>query len=138
MKRVLIVQSIPEWTVILGNVILREFPKLLTNMNFTTTFDQAIDLANVFKDDDLIIITSDMFHDEINNTGTITKKIPENEKDGNRLAQMIKVINPKAKVYLYSSYHPREEESLDGIITKSESGDMNTLLILEEIRKFFC
>lgn len=134
MKRILIVQSIPDWIAILREAILKELPELVNNILFINTFDQAIIIADVFKDDDLIVITSDMFHDEINNTGTFTKKIPENEKDGNKLAQMIKALNPKAKVYLYSSYHPLEEDFLDGIIKKSEFGDMNIPKIFEKIR----
>ena len=86
-------------------------------MVYTDSFDHALDI--VPTDCELIVITSEMFHDWESDHHTLESKVPDKEKDANRLAKMIKEINPNAKVYAFSEYGV-DLEFVDGYIQKHQ------------------
>ena len=127
MKTILIIQSIPAWVPILINSISEKFPGLAYCVYCTDSFDHAIDLIQ--KEGELIVVTSEMFHDDLSDhKKDVTQKIPDYLKNGDKLAEMIKVINPKAKVYIFSEYEPKNNENIDGFVKKDEFNVNQSLL----------
>lgn len=135
-RRILIVQSIPAWLQILTAAIYKEFPDVAAN--FTDSFDHAVDLARLAAKENarLSVISSDMFHDTDSvYFGLVTKKISENQKDGDMLAKMIKEINPDTKFFVFSGYMPRTKAYIDGYIQKDDRGYEGSLQrVLEVLR----
>ncbi len=129
MRKIIIVQSIPEWITIFRNLISKYIPWVVNDVSYTDSFDHALDI--VPPDGELIVITSGMFHDKMSeHRDNVIQKIPDNEKNGNQLAKMIKEINPNAKIFLYSEYPLFENDYLDGTLKKTVSEDQNILLVL--------
>lgn len=121
MKRIMIVQSIPEWLAAFKQVIEESFPQLKKNVNYTRSFDQAIDFTP--KKGELIVISSRMFHGRSLNYRIRHKlEIVDSEKVGEKLAEIIKGINPKARLYIFSEFEPAENEFVDGFIQKRHHG----------------
>ncbi len=134
MRKIIIVQSLPEWISIIASKISKDIPLITPYVMYTDSFDHAIDL--IPKDGELIVITSGMFHDIYSDQREIvTQKISDSEKNGNKLAQMVKEINQNAKIYLFSEYAPKEHEYLDGFILKSKFGDKNVSEIIKILKK---
>jgi hypothetical protein len=132
MRKILIVQSIPDWIAIITNAILKEFPELEKDIISTDSFDHAITI--VPKNVELTVITSEMFHDLYSpHRKDVHPKISEDEKNSDKLAQMIKEINPSAKVYVYSEYKPRTEVYLDGFIFKDGTENRNVTEIVQKV-----
>lgn len=111
--KIMIVQSIPDALSVIEKRIKEVFP-LLDNVIYEGSFEKALQV--VPKDDDVVVITSDMFHDDKNELFT------RQEKDGSKLAEEIKKINPKAKVYVFSTYTPRPH-FVDGFFPKTQMGN---------------
>jgi hypothetical protein len=89
MKKILIVQSIPDWIVIITNAILKEFPELEKDIISTDSFDHAITITPI--DTELIVITCETFHDiSSEHRNDTPQKISEDAKNSSKLAQMIK------------------------------------------------
>jgi hypothetical protein len=89
MKTILIVQSNTGWIPILANAISAELPSLTDYLACTDNFEFALKL--VPKRGELVVITSEMFHDSVSeHKDRVTKKIPNSEKNGDRLALEIK------------------------------------------------
>lgn len=123
MKKIIVVQSIPEVLELVREKISATFPhlnKVLYQSNFEKT------LAEISEDEEIVVIASDSYHDA---EDILFKSA---EKNGNKLAEEIKKINPIAKVYIFSMYEPKREY-IDGFYQKSQLGD-NTL---EEIVEIF-
>ncbi|MHB8903655.1 MAG: hypothetical protein ACYC40_00935 [Patescibacteria group bacterium] len=124
MKKIIVVQSFPEVLGLVKAKISATFPNLNGRVLYQSNFEKT--LAEISKEEEMIVIASDSYHDAEN----ILFK--GEEKDGSRLAEEIKKINPEAKVYVFSIYEPKREY-IDGFYKKSRLGD-NTL---EEIVEIF-
>lgn len=124
MKKIIVVQSNPEVLKKVREKMRTIFPELNEAISYQRDFENT--LNEIPTDCELVVITSDQFHDERN------VKFSEQEKDGSKLAEEIKKINPAAKVYVFSMYDPRPEH-IDGFYKKSWGSD-NTL---EEIVTIF-
>lgn len=111
--KVIIVQSIPQALELIEKRIHEVFP-LLDNVTYESNFEKTLQIIPV--DEELVVITSDMFHDDKD------ELFQRQEKDGSKLAEEIKKINPKAKVYVFSTYEPRPDY-IDGFYHKIRMGD---------------
>lgn len=118
----MIVQSIPDVLALIKKKIDKVFPNLDGRVSYHSNFEQT--LLNVPKNNEIVVIASDSYHDE-------DDFFEGEEKDGNKLAEEIKKINPQAKVYIFSTYAPRLEY-VDGFYLKSKGGD-NTVAEMIEI-----
>lgn len=119
MKNLLIIQSIPTWVSILEAGLSKPAITETYCISITDSFDHAIDL--IPREGEVIVITSEMFHDEYSNfRKSVTQKIPDKEKSANKLAELVKAINNKAKVYTFSEFSPNGFEYLDGCILKNK------------------
>ncbi len=114
MRKIIIVQSNPEALKLIREKLRTVFPELNDVISYQRDFENT--LNEVPKDCELVVITSDQFHDERN------VKFSDQEKDGSKLAEEIKKINPAAKVYVFSMYDPRPEH-IDGFYKKSWGSD---------------
>ena len=114
MKKIIIVQSIPDALELVRKKIGATFPHLDSRVSYHGNFEKT--LETIPKDEAIVVIASNGYHDEEDNL------FDANEKDGNRLAEEIKKINPQAKVYIFSIYKPRPEH-IDGFYMKSQAGD---------------
>jgi hypothetical protein len=124
MKRVLIVQSIPYVLDLIKSRLEETFPQLKSSISYYNDFEKT--LAEFPKEGEVVVIASDSYHDPKN------ELFREEEKNGSKLAEEIKKINPLAKVYIFSSYEP-DMDHIDGFYMKTAGGD-NTL---EEIVDIF-
>ncbi len=106
-------QSVLEWA----------FPRLKDLVLYCNDFEQT--LATFPKEGEVTVIASDSYHDLKN------ELFSEAEKNGNKLAEEIKKINPMARVYIFSTYQPRMDH-IDGFYKKTRDGD-NTLDEIVEI-----
>lgn len=122
--KILVVQSIPYVLELVRERLDKAFPQLRECFLYESGFEKSLQL--VTAGEDLVAITSDFFHDQDN------VLFSREEKNSNRLAQEIKKINPKARVYAFSSYQPLSVEYLDGFFRKSSGGD-NTLEEITQI-----
>jgi len=123
MKRVMVVQSSPIVLELVKKRISAIFPHLRDYVSYQSNFEKT--LEEIPKKGEIIVIASDSYHDDKN------IRFLDEEKDGNRLAEEIKKINPEAKVYIFSMYEPRHGY-IDGFYKKSHLGD-NTLDEIIEI-----
>lgn len=123
MKKIIIVQSIPYVLEMIKGLIDATFPNLGDRVIYQSDFEKT--LAETPSDGDLVVIASDNYHDKEHHL------VPKNEKNGNRLAQEIKKINPLAKVYIFSTDEPGREY-IDGFYQKKNMGD-DTLQELVDI-----
>jgi len=117
MRKIFIVQSNPDVLKLVREKIQSVFPELKNAVSYQGDFEKT--LTEVPKDGELVVITSDQFHDKKN------VKFSDQEKDGSKLAEEIKKINARAKVYVFSMYDPKPEH-IDGFFKKSW-GSNNTL-----------
>lgn len=117
MKKVLIVQSIPYVLDLIKLRIEKTFPWLKNLISYYDNFEKV--LAEFPKEEEVIVIASDSYHDLEN------ELFSEAEKNGSKLAEEIKKINPMAKVYIFSIYRPKMDY-IDGFYEKTNGGD-NTL-----------
>lgn len=113
MKKVIIVQSIPQALELIKKMVSHSFSNLNGSVLYESNFEKTLEI--IPKTGDVIVIASDFYHDEKH------VKFKREEKDGNRLAQEIKKINAQAKVYIFSTYEPKGEY-IDGFYQKSEGG----------------
>ena len=91
---------------------------------FCSNFEESLSL--IPKNEDVVVITSWMFHDD--NDIKFTNK----EKTGDKLAQLVKEdINTEAKVYLFSSYPPDSMRYFDGFYKKQHNGYKDAEEIVE-------
>lgn len=114
MRKIIIVQSIPMVLRLVRERIGWVFPELEDVVVYQSDFETT--LNEIPQDGEFVVITSDQFYDESH------VKFTAKEKDGNKLAEEIKKINPKAKVYCFSGYEPPLTH-LDGLYHKSADGD---------------
>ncbi len=121
--KMLVIQSIPYVLELVREELNIAFPQLNGQVLYESEFEKSLEV--VPKTQDLVVITSDFFHDK---EDILFRR---EEKNSGRLAQEIKKINPRARVYAFSSCQPLSAEYLDGFFRKSSGGD-NTL---EEITK---
>ncbi len=110
---IIIVQSIPAALELIEGKIKNTFPSM-DNVIYESNFEKTLRI--IPKDEEVVVITSDMFHD------LKDELFKSSEKDGSRLAMEVKKINPKAKVYVFSSYEPKME-NIDGFFQKTQGGD---------------
>lgn len=98
------------------------FPEIAENITCTMSFNTA--KAMIPKEGEVIVITSHVFHDFdvcITRTNERSDYKPDNLKNGNTLARVVKEINPKAKVYVFSSDAPGKDH-IDGFYKKRSGG----------------
>ncbi|MEI7452355.1 MAG: hypothetical protein WCK37_04125 [Candidatus Falkowbacteria bacterium] len=124
MRNIIIVQSVPDALEEVKKSIEIYLPKI-ENVIYQHNFEKT--LAEIPNTGELIVIASDAYHDDDN------KKFTAAEKDGSRLAEEIKKINPAAKVYIFSTYNPRLD-FVDGHFLKSNHGDDVFVEILQIFR----
>jgi len=110
--KVIIVQSIPQALELIEKRIREVFP-ISDNVVYENNFEKTLQI--IPTDEEVVVITSDMFHDDKD------ELFKRQEKDGGKLAEEIKKINPKAKVYVFSTYEPRYEH-IDGFYLKTQKG----------------
>ncbi len=137
MKKVLIVQSIPEWLDIFKSAIAKQFPLLKEeDFIYTGSFDEAVDVVPI--DCELVVISSDMFHDVLSPYRELHGEIiPDNEKNGASLAEIIKALNPKCKFFVFSQFEPKKSEFIDGFIPKNQFGNMYMQDLQKALDKIF-
>lgn len=132
-KTIMIVQSIPDWIKILVKTMADKLPNLVDCIIATDSFDHALDL--VPKKGELIVVTSEMFHDHLSiHKESVKQKIPNSEKNGDKLAELIKKINKRAKVYVFSEFNPKSKENYDGFIQKVDYSEERSV---ENFMKIF-
>jgi len=131
MKKVLIVQSIPEWLDFFKNAIPKQFPLLKEeDIIYTGSFDEAVDVTP--HGCELVVISSDMFHDKFSPYRELHGEIiPDEEKNGATLARLIKALHPNCKFFVFSQFEPEKSEFIDGFIPKNQFGNM----YLEDLQK---
>ncbi len=125
--KIIIVQTTPEGLEGVKKGIKRKFPELLNNITFNDNFESTLEL--IPKEGEIIVITSNIFHDKKN------ELLPSHEKNGNKLAELIKEINATAKVYIFSANYPYPDESIDGFYKKRSGGHKIDEDIVEFIRE---
>lgn len=94
--------------------IERTFPEIAPNITYVSNFEEAISLVPAAGE--IVVITSNVFHD--------AKDIlyPGHEKNGSRLAEIVKAKNKESKVYVFSSEVPFDQKHIDGVFLKSGGG----------------
>jgi len=113
MKKIIVLQSILEQLELIQFGIKRNFPHLDDVVVYQSNFEET--LAEITNEDELVVIASDWYHDD--------KHIhfSRGEKNGDRLAEEVKKINPLARVYIFSEYEPQSGH-IDGFYIKSPMG----------------
>jgi len=135
MKKVIIVQSNPAWITILKDAINEQLPGLAPNVIYTSSFDHAVDLAKK-EEEEILVICSDMYHDrDSEHYGHVTEKLPDNEKNCLSLAKLIKGINKKSQVYVFSDYAPNTFSNLDGYISKNVPTEVSITKVIQTIKR---
>jgi len=123
---IIIVQSLLDELEVVQKSIAGKFPELAKEIVYNSNFESTLDL--IPKDEEVIVITSNFFHDsqDIKYSGS--------EKSGNRLAQLIKEINPTAEVYVFAETEPRGSY-INDFYKKKEYGDLGEEII-EAMHRF--
>lgn len=128
-KIVIIVQSVrndknKKWAGIFQTLIIEEYPKMMENVLFVDSFDEAISL--IPREGELVVASCDAFNDLLSDFRRLHETTcPDHLKNGAMLAEMIKKINPNTKFYIFPPFRPVESEFVDGFIPKEDhSGDM--------------
>lgn len=111
--KIIVVQSTPNALNVAKQAIEKAFPNL-NNVVYNSNFESTLKL--IPKNEDVVVITSNMFHDDRDIL------LPSYEKDGNKLSEMVKQINKKAKVYLYSTGTSDKNNFIDFWFQKSGDG----------------
>lgn len=133
-KKIMIVQSIPEWLSIFKSIILLELPRLAGDVIYTDSFDEAVDLTPLACE--LVVISSEMFHDKSSQYRELHGEIiPDDEKSGANLAEIVKALNPNSKFFVFSQYEPEKSEFIDGFIQKHQFGNIYTDDVLKVLTK---
>lgn len=96
--KIIIIQSIPDALELVKSEINRAFPNLKDKVLYENDFERSLTL--IPKDEEITVISSQVFHDREDILFTWQ------QKNGDRLAEEIKKINPKAKFFLFSSVGP--------------------------------
>ena len=116
MKTIIFVQSLstPER---MKKEIRKFSPELSEKVLYSTNFEVTLEM--IPKEGEVVIITSDAFHEE-------DVHILNIDKDGYRLAELAKKVNSQVKVYIYSSYAPSKLDEdvnlIDGHFHKHKMG----------------
>lgn len=113
MKTVFIVQSTPVVLDLIQKKITTVF-SAVDNVIYESNFEKTLSI--IPKDEEIIVIASNFYHDKENIL------FSSREKNGSRLAEEIKKINSLAKVYIFSESEPHKEY-IDGFFQKSKMGD---------------
>ena len=94
--------------------IERTFPDIAPQITYVSNFEEAIGLVPAAGE--IVVITSNVFHD--------AKDIlyPGHEKNGSRLAEIVKAKNKESRVYVFSSEVPIDKKHIDGVFLKSGGG----------------
>ncbi|MFZ4632525.1 MAG: hypothetical protein ACOYL8_05010 [Patescibacteria group bacterium] len=122
MKKIIVVQSVPEVLDSVSWNVKYTFPQLKDRLIFQSNFEKT--LAELPKYEEIVVIASDYYHDDEHILFERT------EKNGDRLAAEIKKINPLAKVYIFSEYEPKLG-NVDGFYLKSQWGGNATEKIID-------
>ena len=125
MNKIIVVQSVPEVLKSIKWEIKYTFPHLNDRVIYQSNFEKT--LAEIPKNEEIIVIASDWYHDDEHILFERT------EKTGDRLAEEIKKINPLAKVYIFSAYEPKLGH-IDGFYLKSRMGSNATEEIVDVFR----
>lgn len=134
-KKILIVQSIPEWLLIFRTIIQQEMPLFKGEVIYTDSFDEAVDIIPLTCE--LVVISSGMFHDKLSNYRELHGEIiSDKEKSGVALAELAKKLNPKCKFYIFSEYEPEDCEFIDGFIQQHKHGNVYSGDVVKVLEKF--
>ena len=120
-KTLIVIQSIDSALDYLKKQQKQWLPELNEQVIYDTNFENCLEL--IPKNGKIIVIASNIFHDKEN------KKFERFAKNGGKLAEEIKKINPNSKVYIYSTDAPHNRKYIDGFFKKNCVGDTR-----EEIR----
>lgn len=133
-KKVMIVQSKREWLSVFKSIILLELPRLASDVIYTDSFDEAVDL--IPQACELVIISSSMFRDKFSQYRELHGEIiPDDEKNGEELAKIAKELNPKCKFYIFSEYETKNNEFIDGFISKNKYGNIYSNDVVKVLQK---
>jgi hypothetical protein len=131
MKKVLIVQSNHDLNIALQFFLMEDLSGLFENIISSDSFNHALTI--VPRNEPFVALVGDVYNDLQSNFGiNFEEKIPDTEKNANKLAEMIKEINPEATV-VYWSEEPIElknTEFLDGGILTNNFNEVASLLII--------
>lgn len=130
LSKVFIVQSLGY--VVLKTYITNTFPEVVERISYSDSFDQANEMISK-EEGRIYVFTSHMFHD-ISRTQLESTTIPNEEKNSNSFAKMIKEINHNAKVYVYSFYEP-PMDFIDGYLHKIEGSTISMNKLVNFIKK---
>ncbi len=114
MKKIIVVQSIPYVLEMVRELLGTIFPQLSALISYQSNFEETLKI--IPRDEELTVIASDFYYDSEDVV------FVNREKDGSRLAEEIKKINPSAKVYIFSTSAPRPDY-IDGFYEKGRGGD---------------
>jgi len=115
MITIIIVQSLrmPEW---IKADVKRFFPGLEDKILYKNNFESTLKM--VPKEGEVVIITSNVFHDSENELPSIF------EKNANKLGELAKKINPKTSLYVFSTKAPHIDEiNVDGFFERRGYSD---------------
>jgi hypothetical protein len=126
MKKIVIVQPLPLWMGIIKSAIKSEFPEgIIPNVEieYTNSFDHCLSL--IPKTGNVLVLSTTTFHDDCSeHRGNVVLKIDDHLKNGDTLAKMVKEINSKSKVWIFSRIPPQSIVHIDGFISKKDrNGD---------------
>ena len=133
--KVLVVQSVDTWIDILKNLVNTKYKEIADCFSFTDSFDNAVELVeSKMKNEELYVITSEMFHDQYSShRETATYHIAESLKCASTLGELIKGINPKAKVFVFSEFKPVATAFIDEFVRKSGTNTSGVERVIDNI-----
>lgn len=116
MKTIIVVQTTQE-VEDLQKRMNKNFPKLAGEIKCDNNFESALNLIPV--DGEVAVITSNYFHDKKD------QLLSKEQKNGNKLAELVKRINPRAKVHIFSEDFVFPKNSFVDTFFKKTNGGAN-------------
>lgn len=133
MKKIIIIQNLPVWVDIIKDAIQDASLEITTNIYYLDTFEQCLELA--LEEGELLVICNNVFYGEdSNHKKSSNTEQREYFRDSDTLASMIKKINKKAKVWIYSEYPPKTILHIDGFISRRDSHNVSIKKVIKLIK----
>lgn len=118
MKKIIVIQTIPVWLQFCQERVFNEVTD--TEILYTDSFDHALHILP--EKEPVVIITSNMFHDEMSrhHKNPDIEHRDEREKDATKLAEYAKKKNPQACIYILGEHPPThiDDKLISGVIEK--------------------
>lgn len=114
MKTIIIVQTALGSLESIKKSVGKNFPQLKEKILYDNNFESALTL--IPKEGEVIVITSNFFHDKNDIL------FNQYEKNGNKMAEEVKKINPASKIYAFSTDYLEEDDHIDGFYQKIHGG----------------